>query len=110
MREGPSLEEFKSQLPLAEIVGRWVKLIRRGREFVGLCPFHQEKSPSFNVVEDKGFYHCFGCGAHGNAIDFVIAVERLEFGEAIERVRGACRHPAATPPGTGGAQGRARPL
>lgn len=86
MRDGPSLEEFKAQLPLADIVGRWVKLVRRGREFIGLCPFHQEKSPSFNVVEDKGFYHCFGCGAHGNAIDFVMQVERLEFGEAIERV------------------------
>src|SRR5688572_21627815 len=81
-----SLEEFKERLPLAEIVGRYVKLTRRGREHVGLCPFHKEKTPSFNVVEDKGFYHCFGCGAHGTAIDFVMAIEGLGFPEALERI------------------------
>ncbi|HEX6016323.1 MAG TPA: DNA primase [Geminicoccaceae bacterium] len=81
-----SLEEFKERLPLAEIVGRYVKLTRRGREQVGLCPFHKEKTPSFNVVEEKGFYHCFGCGAHGTAIDFVMAVEGLGFGDALERI------------------------
>ena len=84
---GPgSLDEFKARLPLAEIVGRWVKLTRRGREWIGLCPFHKERTPSFSVVEDKGFYHCFGCGAHGGAIDFVMAIERLDFREAIERL------------------------
>ena len=82
----PSLEEFKARVPLAEVVGRYVKLTRRGREHVGLCPFHKEKTPSFNVVEDKGFYHCFGCGAHGTAIDFVMAVESLGFPEALARV------------------------
>ncbi|BCX16589.1 MAG: hypothetical protein KatS3mg117_0271 [Geminicoccaceae bacterium] len=81
-----SLEEFKARLPLAEIVGRWVKLTRRGREWVGLCPFHAEKTPSFSVVEDKGFYHCFGCGAHGDAVSFVMAIERLEFKEALARL------------------------
>ncbi|MFO1048372.1 MAG: DNA primase [Geminicoccaceae bacterium] len=81
-----SLEEFKARLPLAEIVARYVKLTRRGREQVGLCPFHQEKTPSFNVVEDKGFYHCFGCGAHGTAIDFVMQVEGLDFARALERL------------------------
>jgi len=81
-----SLEDFKARLPLAEIVGRWVKLTRRGREWVGLCPFHSEKTPSFTVVEDKGFYHCFGCGAHGDALSFVMAVERLEFKEALARL------------------------
>ena len=72
-----TLEEFKARLPLVEIVGRYVKLTRRGREHLGLCPFHKEKTPSFNVVEDKGFYHCFGCGAHGTAIDFVMEIEGL---------------------------------
>jgi len=81
---GPSLEEFKARLPLADIVGRYVKLTRRGREWTGLCPFHKEKSPSFSVVEDKGFFHCFGCGAHGTAIDFMMQIERLDFGAAIE--------------------------
>lgn len=81
-----SLEEFKARLPLAEIVARYVKLTRRGREQLGLCPFHKEKTPSFNVVEDKGFYHCFGCGAHGTAIDFIMAIEGLAFPEALERL------------------------
>ena len=81
-----SLEDFKARLPLAEIIGRYVKLTRRGREHLGLCPFHQEKTPSFNVVEDKGFYHCFGCGAHGTAIDFVMAVEGLTFGDTLTRL------------------------
>jgi DNA primase len=82
----PALEEFKARLPLAEIIGRYVKLTRRGREHVGLCPFHQEKTPSFNVVEEKGFYHCFGCGAHGTAIDFVMQVEGLSFPDALTRL------------------------
>ncbi len=102
-----SLDEFKARLPLAEIVGRHVRLTRRGRELVGLCPFHKEKTPSFTVVEDKGFYHCFGCGAHGNAVDFVMAVENLSFSEALERLaelaglpapaRAAPRAPAPDP-------------
>jgi DNA primase len=100
----PSLEEFKARLPIAEVIGRWVKLSRRGREHWGCCPFHQEKTPSFHVVEDKGFYHCFGCGAHGNAIDFVIAVEGLGFSEALDRlaeltgIRAPRREGPTTPP------------
>ena len=82
----PALEDFKARLPLAEIIGRFVKLTRRGREHVGLCPFHQEKTPSFNVVEEKGFFHCFGCGAHGNAIDFVMQLEGLAFPDALNRI------------------------
>ena len=82
----PSLEEFKARLPLGDIVARHVRLARRGRELIGLCPFHQEKTPSFSVVEDKGFFHCFGCGAHGNAIDFVMQIERLDFREALGRL------------------------
>jgi DNA primase len=81
-----SLEEFKARLPIAEIVGRYVRLIRRGREFTGLCPFHQEKSPSFTISEEKGFYHCFGCNQHGNAVDFIMAVEGLDFSQAIMRL------------------------
>jgi len=85
-RADVTLEDFKRSLPLADIVGRYVKLVRRGREHQGLCPFHQEKTPSFSVVDDKGFYHCFGCGAHGNAIDFVMAIEGLGFTDALQRV------------------------
>ncbi len=81
-----SLEAFKARLPLGEIVARHVRLTRRGRELVGLCPFHKEKTPSFTVVEDKGFYHCFGCGAHGTAVDFVMNLEGVGFSEAITRL------------------------
>lgn len=85
-RNALSLEEFKARLPIAEIIGRYVHLVRRGREFSGLCPFHQEKSPSFTISEEKGFYHCFGCNQHGNAVDFIMAIEGLDFGQAIQRL------------------------
>src|SRR5579863_7974546 len=78
------LDELRERVSLAEIVGRRVKLVRRGREFVGLCPFHNEKTPSFNVVEDKNFYHCFGCGAHGDVIGFTMRVSNLAFQETVE--------------------------
>jgi DNA primase len=84
---GPSLEEFKAKLPLVEIVARHVRLQRRGRgDHWGCCPFHKEKSASFHVDEGRGFYHCFGCGAHGNAIDFVMQLENLDFAQALERL------------------------
>src|SRR5436309_4094311 len=80
------LDELRARVPLGSLVGRRVKLIRRGRELGGLCPFHHEKTPSFYVVEDKGFFHCFGCGAHGDAIGYVMRAENLDFIEAIERL------------------------
>ena len=82
------LEAFKARLPLVDIVARHVRLVRRGNRHQGLCPFHQEKSPSFYVFEDQGNYHCFGCGAHGTAIDFIMNIEGLDFGEALRRNRG----------------------
>jgi DNA primase len=82
------LDELRQRLALADIVGRRVKLTRRGREHSGLCPFHKEKSPSFTVSEDKGFYHCFGCGAHGDVIGFVMRSEGLSFPETVERLAG----------------------
>ena len=82
------LDELRNRLSLAEAIGRRVKLTRRGREFVGLCPFHHEKSPSFTVVEEKNFYHCFGCGAHGDVIGFTMRTEGLPFPEAVERLAG----------------------
>ena len=80
------LDDLRSRTSMAEVIGRRVKLTRRGREHVGLCPFHNEKTPSFTVSEDKGFYHCVGCGAHGDAISFVMNTEGLEFPEAVERL------------------------
>src|SRR3546814_19280045 len=69
---------IRSRTGLAEVVGRRVRLIRKGRECSGLCPFHNEKTPSFTVSEEKGFYHCFGCGAHGDVISFVTRSENLD--------------------------------
>jgi len=80
------LDELRARLPLAEVIGRRVRLQRRGREHTGLCPFHNEKSPSFTVNEDKGFFHCFGCGAHGDVIGYVMRSESLAFREAVERL------------------------
>jgi DNA primase len=68
---------------LVELIGQSVKLQRRGRDFLGLCPFHQEKTPSFHVKPDKQFFYCFGCKAAGNAIDFVIKRDRVQFKEAL---------------------------
>ncbi len=82
------LDEIRARVPLAGVVGRRVKLTKRGREHSGLCPFHSEKTPSFTVSEEKGFYHCFGCGAHGDAIGFVMRMEGLSFPEAVERLAG----------------------
>jgi len=78
------LDEIRDRVSLAGVVGRHVKLTRRGRDYVGLCPFHKEKTPSFNVVEDKSFYHCFGCGAHGDVIGFTMRVSNLAFLDAVE--------------------------
>jgi DNA primase len=80
------LDELRARVPLGSLVGRRVRLIRRGRELAGLCPFHHEKTPSFYVVEDKGFFHCFGCGAHGDAIGYLMRADNLDFIEAIERL------------------------
>ncbi|MGC2415903.1 MAG: DNA primase [Stellaceae bacterium] len=82
------LDELRSRVPLGDLVGRRVRLTRRGREQGGLCPFHNEKTPSFYVVEEKGFFHCFGCGAHGDAIGFLMRADNLDFIEAVERLAG----------------------
>jgi DNA primase len=82
------LEEIRNRVPLSGVVGRSVRLIKRGREFTGLCPFHNEKSPSFTVNDDKGFFHCFGCGAHGDVIGFVMRNGGLAFPEAVEQLAG----------------------
>ena len=82
------LDRVRELVPIADVVGRKVRLTRRGREHTGLCPFHNEKTPSFTVSEDKGFYHCFGCGAHGDVISFVMQQEGLSFPEAVEQLAG----------------------
>jgi DNA primase len=78
------LEELRNRISVSDIVGKRVKLTKKGREHSGLCPFHSEKSPSFTVNDEKGFYHCFGCGSHGGAVDFIMNTEGLSFPEAVE--------------------------
>ncbi len=80
------IDELVTRADIVEIIGRRVQLKRQGREFAGLCPFHQEKTPSFTVSPQKQFFHCFGCGTHGTVIGFMMRYEHLEFVEAIERL------------------------
>lgn len=80
------LDDLKSRLRLSDVIGRSVKLRRQGREFVGLSPFNKERSPSFFVNDDKGFYHDFSSGKHGDLISFYQETERLSFVEAVERL------------------------
>ena len=90
--------ELRGRVSLVEEIGRSVRLTRRGREHVGLCPFHNEKTPSFTVSEDKGFFHCFGCGAHGDVIGFVMRLHDFEFWDAVERLEGTDSIVTSSPP------------
>ena len=79
----------RAQAGLADTISRYgVKLTPKGREYVALCPFHSEKTPSFTVDEEKGFFHCFGCGAHGDVIEFVMRFANRSFREAVEDLHG----------------------
>lgn len=69
---------------MSEVIGKRLPIKKFGREFKACCPFHNEKTPSFTINDEKGFYHCFGCGAHGDAIEFIRKFERLPYAEAIE--------------------------
>ena len=87
MRFSPQfLDELKARLPVSEVVGKRVKLVRAGREFKGLSPFNKEKTPSFTVNDQKGFYHDFSSGKHGSIFDFVMETEGVTFPEAVERL------------------------
>ena len=80
------LEEITQRLKVSDVVGSIVKLTKRGKEFVGLSPFTNEKTPSFTVNDEKGFYHCFSSGEHGGIFDFLIKIEKLTFGDAVRRL------------------------
>jgi len=77
------IQELLSRVDVVEVVGRYVQLKKGGANFMGLCPFHGEKSPSFSVSPTKQFYHCFGCGANGNAISFLMEHGGMTFIEAV---------------------------
>ena len=77
------LEEIKTRLKVSQVVGKSVKLKKRGKEFIGLSPFSNEKTPSFTVNDEKGFYHCFSSSEHGNIFDFLMKTKNYKFGEAV---------------------------
>tara|TARA_B100000029_G_scaffold511656_1_gene606276 strand:- start:2213 stop:3982 length:1770 start_codon:yes stop_codon:yes gene_type:complete len=80
------LDEIKLRLKVSQIVGKTVQLKKRGKEFIGLSPFTTEKTPSFTVSDEKGFYHCFSSGEHGNIFDFIMKTQSLKFGEAVKQL------------------------
>ncbi|WP_415641016.1 DNA primase [Sporolactobacillus spathodeae] len=80
------IEEIRKSLDIVDVIGDYVQLSKQGKEFVGLCPFHSEKSPSFSVNPEKQLYHCFGCGAGGNIFTFLMEIEGMSFAEAADRL------------------------
>ena len=103
-----AIRGIRERASLVEVVSDAVALRRRGRSFVGLCPFHAEKTPSFTVSEERGFFHCFGCGEHGDVFSFVMRVESLPFPDAVRRV--ASRFGIPVPEDEGGSRPRGEPL
>lgn len=85
MRFPPNfIERLRNHFLMSEVIGRRIPVKKFGREYKACCPFHNEKTPSFTINDEKGFYHCFGCGAHGDAIEFVRKYDKLSYPEAIE--------------------------
>ena len=80
------LDELRSRITLSAIIGRTTRVIKAGREFKACCPFHNEKTPSFTINDEKGFYHCFGCGAHGDAIRWMTDQRGLSFMDAVKQL------------------------
>src|SRR5690242_15998739 len=80
------LDELRARTTLSAVIAPSVKLIRAGREWKACCPFHNEKTPSFTINDDKHFYHCFGCGAHGDAIRFLTDARGLQFMDAVKEL------------------------
>ena len=78
------LDEIKTRLKVSTVVSKSVNLKKRGKEYVGLSPFKNEKTPSFTVNDEKGFYHCFSTSEHGNIFDFIMKTQNLKFGEAVK--------------------------
>ncbi|HWN06262.1 MAG TPA: CHC2 zinc finger domain-containing protein, partial [Steroidobacteraceae bacterium] len=100
------LDELIARTDIVELIGGRVQLKKAGREWKACCPFHNEKTPSFWVSPDKQFYHCFGCGAHGTALGFLIEHDKLPFPDAVEEL--ASRLGLEVPREDGGAP-RTRP-
>ncbi|HET9886529.1 MAG TPA: CHC2 zinc finger domain-containing protein, partial [bacterium] len=82
------IHEIRDRSDIVEIIGGYVALKKSGRGFVGLCPFHQEKTGSFHVNPDRGIYHCFGCGTTGDVFRFLMEHDHLTFPQALEQLAG----------------------
>ena len=82
------IDDILTKVNIVDLINSRVKLKKAGRDYQACCPFHHEKTPSFTVSDKKQFYHCFGCGAHGNAISFLMEYDKLEFVEAVEELAG----------------------
>jgi DNA primase len=103
-----AIREIRERASITEIVSDVVALKRRGRSTTGLCPFHSEKTPSFTVSEERGFYHCFGCGEHGDVFSFVMKTQSMPFPDAVRAV--AERFGLPVPTDVGGPRHRSEPL
>ena len=82
------IDDILTKTNIVDLINSRIKLKKAGRDYQACCPFHHEKTPSFTVSDKKQFYHCFGCGAHGNAISFLMEYDKLEFVEAVEELAG----------------------
>src|SRR5678816_2527195 len=82
------ISQIRDAADIVAVIGQHVQLKRAGTSFKGLCPFHGEKTPSFNVIPDKGFFHCFGCQKHGDVFSFVMELEGKSFVEVAEQLAG----------------------
>ena len=87
---GSVAEKVKQQADIVRVVGEYVRLKKAGKDFSGLCPFHQEKTPSFTVSPIKQIFYCFGCGKGGDVYNFVMEMEKCEFPEAVKLVAEKC--------------------
>ena len=79
-------QDLLNRVDIVDVVSRYVQLKKGGANYLGLCPFHNEKTPSFSVSPAKQFYHCFGCGVHGNAIGFLMAYSALGYVDAVKEL------------------------
>ena len=80
------IEQIRSKTDIVDVIGEYVQLTKRGRNYFGLCPFHGEQTPSFSVSTDKQIFHCFGCGAGGSAITFLMDIDNISFQEATAKL------------------------
>ena len=81
-----TIEEIRSSASIVDIISTYVQLRKRGKNFIGLCPFHQEKTPSFTVSEEKQIFHCFGCHTGGNVYKFLMEYKSISFVEAVQEI------------------------